>query len=113
METISDFKQKVLDEQVQNIKADILRVAPDVHTFKVHSESTEMYNIFIVYGIQSADVFTHVCCMRMIMSSYADATKVYDSFTFLGSERFDLKDAKVLMQVYLGNALRQLEKAVS
>lgn len=108
MKEYEQILETVFEKQIENIKKDILKHNPKVTDFKVYSEKTKNYNIFLVYGTGHATVFSHIYRMIVIEKDFENGSKIFDEGNALCAESYTIEDVKQRAKNRLTNAINQL-----
>ena len=97
-----EYKEKVLSNQIENIKKEILKFNPRVKNFKVYSESTKHYNTILVYGTGHNSVFSHIYRMVVITSDFENGDVIYSDGNAICGESYTLEDVKSKLKIRIG-----------
>lgn len=108
MEEYNKILESIFNKQIENIKAEIIKYNPKVTDFKVYSEKTKNYNIFLVYGTGHASVFSHIYRMEIIDNSFINGSKIFEDGNALCAESYTIDDVKNRAKNKLNIALNQL-----
>jgi len=108
MNTYTEILDSIFNKQIENIKQDILKFNPNVKEFKVYSEKTKHYNIFLVYGMGHGSVFSHIYRMVIIDNSFEKGDKIFNEGNAICGESYTIETVKEWAKNRLNNAIKQL-----
>lgn len=108
MKELEQIKESVFNAQIENIKKDIINCTPDkINNFIIHSEKTESYNIFLVYGVKNG-VFNHIYRMLIIGNNFEKDNIYFKEGNVICNDSYTLDTVKDWAKKRLNHVLSQI-----